>query len=73
MEAYSDFATVYDTFMDETPYDVWGDYVAGLIDGDEYLFVVEGCAVSARLLVGAAALHLQLLGSLVGGNGGNDA
>ncbi len=32
MEAYSDFATVYDTFMDETPYEVWGDYVAELID-----------------------------------------
>ncbi len=32
MEAYSDFATVYDTFMDETPYDVWGDFVGGLIE-----------------------------------------
>ena len=32
MEAYSDFASVYDTFMDETPYDVWGDFVAGLIE-----------------------------------------
>ncbi|WP_026653579.1 class I SAM-dependent DNA methyltransferase [Butyrivibrio proteoclasticus] len=31
MEAYSDFATVYDTFMDETPYEIWGDYVDGLI------------------------------------------
>ena len=32
MEAYTDFAAVYDTFMDETPYDVWGDFVASLID-----------------------------------------
>ena len=32
MEAYTDFAAVYDTFMDETPYDVWGDFVAGLIE-----------------------------------------
>ena len=32
MEAYSDFASVYDIFMDETPYDVWGDFVAGLIE-----------------------------------------
>ena len=32
MEAYTDFATVYDTFMDETPYDVWGTFVAGLIE-----------------------------------------
>ena len=31
MEAYSDFATVYDTFMDETPYDVWGDFIDELI------------------------------------------
>jgi len=32
MEAYTDFAKVYDTFMDETPYDVWGDFVSSLID-----------------------------------------
>jgi SAM-dependent methyltransferase len=32
MEAYSDFASVYDTFMDETPYDVWGDFIEGLIN-----------------------------------------
>ena len=31
MEAYTDFAVVYDTFMDETPYDVWGDFVDELI------------------------------------------
>ena len=31
MEAYTDFAKVYDTFMDETPYDVWGDFVDELI------------------------------------------
>lgn len=32
MESYTDFAAVYDTFMDETPYDVWGDFIAGLIE-----------------------------------------
>jgi SAM-dependent methyltransferase len=32
MEAYTDFAAVYDIFMDGTPYDVWGNFVAGLID-----------------------------------------
>ena len=32
MEAYTDFAAVYDTFMDETPYDVWGDFVKEIID-----------------------------------------
>ncbi len=32
MEAYTDFAAVYDTFMDETPYEVWGNFIAGLIE-----------------------------------------
>lgn len=32
MEAYTDFASVYDTFMDETPYDVWGNFIAELIE-----------------------------------------
>ena len=32
MEAYTDFAAVYDTFMDETPYDVWGNFVVGIIE-----------------------------------------
>lgn len=27
MEAYSDFAYVYDIFMDETPYEVWADFL----------------------------------------------
>lgn len=32
MEAYTDFAQVYDTFMDETPYEEWADFIAGLIE-----------------------------------------
>ncbi|MGN1180884.1 MAG: class I SAM-dependent DNA methyltransferase [Suilimivivens sp.] len=32
MEAYTDFAEVYDTFMDDTPYEEWADFVAGLIE-----------------------------------------
>ncbi len=32
MEAYTDFAAVYDIFMDSTPYDVWGDFVSSLIE-----------------------------------------
>ena len=32
MEAYTDFASVYDTFMDETPYEVWGNFIAELIE-----------------------------------------
>ena len=31
MEAYTDFAGVYDTFMDETPYEEWADFLAELI------------------------------------------
>lgn len=31
MEAYTDFARVYDTFMDETPYDGWCTYIKGVL------------------------------------------
>ncbi|HKM04230.1 MAG TPA: class I SAM-dependent methyltransferase [Lachnospiraceae bacterium] len=31
MEAYSDFAKVYDTFMDETPYSEWCEYIISLL------------------------------------------
>lgn len=31
MEAYSDFARVYDIFMDETPYQEWCDFIVGLL------------------------------------------
>lgn len=31
MEAYTDFASVYDTFMDETPYEEWADFIHELI------------------------------------------
>ena len=32
MEAYTDVAEVYDTFMDDTPYEEWADFIAGLIE-----------------------------------------
>ena len=32
MEAYTDFASVYDIFMDDTPYKEWADFLAELID-----------------------------------------
>lgn len=32
MEAYTDFAGVYDIFMDDTPYLEWADFLAGLIE-----------------------------------------
>lgn len=31
MEAYTDFAEVYDIFMDETPYEEWADFLDGVI------------------------------------------
>ena len=31
MEAYEDFALVYDTFMDETPYDAWCERVTDIL------------------------------------------
>lgn len=31
MEAYTDFAQVYDTFMDDTPYEEWCDYLVELM------------------------------------------
>lgn len=32
MEVYTDFAGVYDTFMDDTPYQEWADFLAQLIE-----------------------------------------
>lgn len=32
MESYSDFAYVYDTFMDETPYEEWCDFIVKTLD-----------------------------------------
>lgn len=32
MEAYTDFAQVYDTFMDDTPYEEWCVYLTGLLE-----------------------------------------
>lgn len=57
MEAYSDFASVYDTFMDETPYEEWADFLHGLLteDGIEEGLVLDlGCGTGSltRLLAG---------------------
>ena len=32
MEAYTDFASVYDIFMDDTPYEEWADFLTSLIE-----------------------------------------
>ena len=31
MDSYSGFAYVYDTFMDETPYEEWKDYIVEIL------------------------------------------
>lgn len=31
LEVYTDFSMVYDTFMDETPYEVWRDFISKMI------------------------------------------
>ena len=31
-EAYTSFAKVYDTFMDNIPYEEWGTYLTGLLE-----------------------------------------
>ena len=38
MEAYTDFAQVYDTFMDETPYDEWADFLEEIINNTMELY-----------------------------------
>ena len=50
MEAYTSFAEVYDTFMDNVPYDEWGEYLVSLLKkyGVEDGLVLEmGCGTGA--------------------------
>ena len=59
MEAYTDFAQVYDTFMDDTPYEEWCEYLTGLLEKYRVLDAAvipvttgeyDGCAVNGNLL-----------------------
>jgi len=55
MESYGDFAYVYDTFMDETPYEKWCDYIEKTLteyDVPKELVVDLGCGtgVLTRML-----------------------
>lgn len=59
MEAYTDFAQVYDTFMDDTPYEAWCEYLTGLLEKYRVLDAAaipvitgeyDGCAVNGNLL-----------------------
>ena len=50
MEAYTGFAQVYDTFMDNVPYDEWGEYLVSLLKkyGVEDGLVLDiGCGTGA--------------------------
>lgn len=50
MEAYSDFATVYDTFMDETPYDEWCEFIVSLLQREgikDGLLLDLGCGTGS--------------------------
>ena len=58
MDAYTSFASVYDTFMDNIPYEEWAEYVIGLLK--EYgiqdgLVLDLGCGTGnmTELLAGA--------------------
>lgn len=46
VEAYSEFARIYDTFMDDVPYDEWGNYLRELLVGygvKEGIILELGC------------------------------
>ena len=50
MEAYTGFAQVYDTFMDNVPYDEWGEYLVSLLKKygvDDGLVLDMGCGTGA--------------------------
>ncbi len=42
MEAYTDFAKVYDTFMDDTPYEEWCEYLTMLLKKHQITPALEG-------------------------------
>ena len=39
MEAYTSFARVYDTFMDNIPYEEWCEYLTGLMRENTVLWM----------------------------------
>ncbi len=46
MEAYTDFASVYDVFMDDVPYEKWADFLAELIE--KYGVSAPGAAAASQ-------------------------
>lgn len=52
MEAYTGFAQVYDTFMDDTPYEEWCDYLIGLLEKyreNNYIIETDDDVIKANL------------------------
>ena len=57
MEAYTSFAAVYDTFMDNVPYREWAQYIRGLLlefDAEDGIVLDLGCGTGSltELLAG---------------------
>ena len=68
MEAYTSFAEVYDTFMDNVPYEEWADYLEdrlkeyGIRDG---LVLELGCGTGSMTellaeIVNSCCLYLEI-------------
>ena len=60
MEAYTGFAQVYDTFMDNVPYDEWGEYLVSLLKKygvEDGLVLDMGCGTGAMTRYLAAHGH----------------
>lgn len=58
VEAYTSFASVYDTFMDNVPYQEWGEYLQGLLKEygvDNGLVLELGCGTGSMTEVLAEA------------------
>lgn len=59
MDAYTSFASVYDTFMDNIPYDEWAEYLKGLLE--EY-HVTEGIVLDLGCGTGSMTERLAKAG-----------
>lgn len=61
MEAYTSFAEVYDTFMDNVPYEEWAEYLAELLreyDIEDGLVLDLGCEPEVLLEILATKMGM---------------
>lgn len=64
MDAYTSFAQVYDTFMDNVPYEEWGEYLIGILRDykiEEGVVVDLGCGTGSMTEILAEAGY-ELIG-----------